>query len=92
MSVELIKKVRSVGHPSAEGIVSTWHFGLSSVDEYSGLDKWLRANPGNFTRAMVAVPGGFAWLQQHGQLGGLPSLNFPEIVSASFCFAFIRQV
>eukprot|EP01051_Picozoa_sp_SAG22_P004987 SAG22_NODE_284_length_13033_cov_21.541828_5_plen_1109_part_00 len=87
MSVELIKKIRSVGHERAECIISTWHFQLSSVDEYGGLDRWLRANKHkhNFTHAMAAVPGGFAWLEQHGRLGGLPTLDFPEISMFGRC-------
>ena len=31
-----------------------------------------------WTHTMSAVPGGFEWLQAHGPLGGLPTLDFPE--------------
>ena len=31
-----------------------------------------------WSHAMSAVPGGFDWLQKHGPVGGLPTLDFPE--------------
>ena len=43
----LAKAKAEWGHPDVAGTLSTWHFQLSTasppVDEYGGLDKWLRA-------------------------------------------------
>ena len=34
---------------------------------------------------MAAVAGGWDWLEQHGQLGDLPTLDFPEISMFGRC-------
>lgn len=91
-SSEMVSNAREWGHPNAQGTLSTWRFESNSPDEYAGLDAWLRANntsAGDKARvwkhAMAAVPGGFDWLKEHGPLGGLPTLDFPEYSMFSGC-------
>lgn len=38
-----------------------------------------------WTHTMSAVPGGFEWIQAHGKVGGLPTLDFPEYSMFSGC-------
>ena len=38
-----------------------------------------------WTHVMSAVSGGFQWLEAHGPVGGLPTLDFPELSMFSGC-------
>lgn len=38
-----------------------------------------------WTHTMSAVPGGFEWIEAHGKVGGLPTLDFPEYSMFSGC-------
>ena len=67
--------------PRMRTIVSTWGFDRPESGEFSGLDEYIRANPGAFDFTMADSNTAFPpWPLQHGRgPGGLPLLNFPEI-------------
>jgi len=88
LTASILAKARGEwSHPNAKGVLSTWHFGGSKADEYGGLDAWLRANNNDsaWTNIMAAVPSGFTWVEKHGGVGGLPTLDFPEYSMFSGC-------
>ena len=81
---------RDWGHPRVDGILSTWHFQMGPADELTGLDQWLKtkASSGtksNYTRVMSAVAGSWSWLEKNGPVGGLPTLDFPELSMFGRC-------
>ena len=67
--------------PKMRTIVSTWGFDRPESNEFSGLDSYIKRNPGAFDFTMADSNTDFpAWpvKHRHGP-GELPLLNFPEI-------------
>ena len=67
-------------HPGVVSVASTWDFDKPEAGEFAGLDGWIRTNPGIFSAVVADGHDDFpAWPLQHGGVGGLPVVGFPEI-------------
>ena len=61
---------------------------MGPADELTGLDQWLKNSSKSnhsYSRVMAAVSGSWGWLEKNGAVGGLPTLDFPELSMFGRC-------